>query len=123
MEPVTAPDDHDGGRGPNAATGVSLRVEQLRHEYRSGDGRVRVLDGVDLTVGANGYAAISGPSGAGKTTLLSILGGLERAQAGRVEVGGRDIAALAGDDLAAYRRATVGFVFQHFGLLDTLTAA
>jgi putative ABC transport system ATP-binding protein len=123
VEPVTAPDDHRGLHGPNAEAGVSLRVEQLRHEYRSGDGRLRVLDGVDLAVGANGYAAISGPSGAGKTTLLSILGGLERAQAGRVEVGGRDIAALAGDDLAAYRRATVGFVFQHFGLLDTLTAA
>ena len=103
--------------------GVDLRVRGLRHGYRTPTGRLRVLDGVDLALPANGYAAISGPSGAGKTTLLAILGGLERAQGGTVDVGGQDIAALAGDELAAYRRATVGFVFQHFGLMDTLTAA
>ncbi len=103
--------------------GVSLDVRELRHGYRSQAGQLRVLDGVDLSVAANGYAVVTGPSGTGKTTLLAILGGLERAQAGRVEVGGRDIAGLAGDDLAAYRRTTVGFVFQHFGLLDALTAA
>jgi putative ABC transport system ATP-binding protein len=103
--------------------GVALLVRSLRHGYRTAGGRLRVLDGVDLDVAANGYAAITGPSGAGKTTLLAILGGLERAQGGRVEVGGNDIAGLAGDDLAAYRRSTVGFVFQHFGLMDTLSAA
>jgi len=103
--------------------GAGIEVRGLRHGYRSAAGQVRVLDGVDLAVVANGYAAITGPSGAGKTTLLAILGGLERAQAGQVEVGGRDIAGLTGDALAAYRRTTVGFVFQHFGLLDTLTAA
>ncbi|MFN2607524.1 MAG: ABC transporter ATP-binding protein [Acidimicrobiales bacterium] len=103
--------------------GVALGVTGLRHGYRSSAGALAVLDGVDMAVPANGYAAITGSSGAGKTTLLTILGGLERAQGGRVDVGGRDIAALAGDDLAAYRRTTVGFVFQHFGLMDTLTAA
>ncbi len=103
--------------------GASIQVLGLRHGYRSAAGQVQVLDGVDMAVAANGYAAVTGPSGAGKTTLLAILGGLERAQAGQVEVGGRDIAGLTGDHLAAYRRTTVGFVFQHFGLLDTLTAA
>ncbi len=103
--------------------GASIQVRGLRHGYRSAAGQVQVLDGVDMAVAANGYAAVTGPSGAGKTTLLAVLGGLERAQAGQVEVGGRDIAALTGDHLAAYRRTTVGFVFQHFGLLDTLTAA
>ena len=103
--------------------GVDLRVHDLHHGYRTPAGRLQVLDGVDLAVPANGYAAISGPSGAGKTTLLAILGGLERAQGGTVDVGGQDIATLAGDELAAYRRTTVGFVFQHFGLMDTLTAA
>ncbi|MGI9021920.1 MAG: ABC transporter ATP-binding protein [Acidimicrobiales bacterium] len=106
--------DHD--------VGVALEVRGLCHSYRSAEGRLRVLDGIDMTVAPNGYAAVTGSSGAGKTTLLAILGGLERAQAGRVEVGGHDIAGLAGNELAAYRRTTVGFVFQHFGLLDTLTA-
>ncbi len=113
MAPETSPAD----------CGARIEVRGLRHGYRSAAGQVRVLDGVDLAVAAGGYAAITGSSGAGKTTLLAILGGLERAQVGSVEVGGRDIAGLTGDDLAAYRRTTVGFVFQHFGLLDTLTAA
>ena len=107
----------------DADRGVDLRVHDLRHGYQTARGRLPVLDGVDLTVAANGYVAISGPSGAGKTTLLAVLGGLERAEGGEVEVGGCDIAGLAGDELAAYRRSTVGFVFQHFGLMDTLTAS
>ncbi|HEY2668508.1 MAG TPA: ABC transporter ATP-binding protein [Actinomycetota bacterium] len=81
-----------------------------------------VLDGLDLDVPAGGYVALVGASGAGKTTLLALLGGLERVQSGTLTVGQHDIAALTGDALAAYRRLTVGFVFQHFGLLDALTA-
>jgi putative ABC transport system ATP-binding protein len=116
---------HSGAvNGPAPSdSGVALTVSDLRHTYRTSRGTVRVLDGVHMAVAASGYAAVTGSSGAGKTTLLAVLGGLERAQEGRVEVGGRDIAGLRGDDLAAYRRTTVGFVFQHFGLLDTLTAA
>jgi putative ABC transport system ATP-binding protein len=83
---------------------------------------VPVLDGLDLDVPAGGYVALVGASGAGKTTLLALLGGLERVQSGTLTVGQHDIAALTGDALAAYRRLTVGFVFQHFGLLDALTA-
>jgi ABC-type lipoprotein export system ATPase subunit len=63
-----------------------------------------------------------GASGAGKSTALALIGGLERPQRGRVVVGGQDLGRLSGDALAAYRRRTIGFVFQHFGLLDTLTA-
>ena len=82
-----------------------------------------VLDDLDLDVPAGGYVALVGASGAGKTTLLALLGGLERVQSGTLTVGQHDVAALTGDALAAYRRLTVGFVFQHFGLLDALTAA
>jgi putative ABC transport system ATP-binding protein len=103
--------------------GVAVSVRNLRHGYATDSGRLAVLDGVDVDVPAGGYLAVTGSSGSGKTTFLSVLGGLEHAQGGRVEVGGREISNLRGDDLAAYRRATVGFVFQHFGLLDTLTAA
>ncbi len=105
------------------SVGVDVRVRGLSHDYMTSNGPLRVLDGVNVDVPAGGYAAITGASGAGKTTLLAVLGGLERAGKGRVEVGGQDITRLSGDELATYRRSTVGFVFQHFGLLDTLTAA
>jgi putative ABC transport system ATP-binding protein len=98
-------------------------VSDLAHGYRTPWGQLSVLAGVTLRLPAGGYAAVRGSSGAGKTTLLAVLGGLERPDGGRVQVGGKDVARLSGDDLAAYRRSTVGFVFQHFGLLDTLTAA
>jgi putative ABC transport system ATP-binding protein len=81
-----------------------------------------VLDNLDLDVPACGYVALVGQSGAGKTTLLTLLGGLERVQSGTLHVGEHDVVSLTGDRLAAYRRVTVGFVFQHFGLLDALTA-
>jgi len=73
-------------------------------------------------VPAGGYASLIGASGAGKTTLLAILGGLEPPQRGSVLVGDIDLASLKGDGLARYRRTTVGFVFQHFGLIGTLSA-
>jgi ABC-type lipoprotein export system ATPase subunit len=63
-----------------------------------------------------------GPSGAGKTTLLALLGGLERVQSGVLTVGTSELANLTGNRLATYRQLSVGFVFQHFGLLDALTA-
>ncbi len=103
--------------------GVAITLRGLSHTYRTSEGPLTVLGGLDLDVPEGGYTAITGPSGAGKTTLLSLLGGLEKPQHGRIEVGGQDLTELSGDGLAAYRRATVGFVFQHFGLLETLTAA
>jgi predicted ABC-type transport system involved in lysophospholipase L1 biosynthesis ATPase subunit len=90
--------------------------------YRTGDGPLTVLDDVDLVVPAGGYVSMTGRSGAGKSTLLAILGGLERPQHGSVRVGSEDLSGMDGDALAEYRRTTVGFVFQHFGLLDALTA-
>ncbi|HEX9995287.1 MAG TPA: ABC transporter ATP-binding protein [Acidimicrobiales bacterium] len=101
---------------------VAVAVRGLRHRFATAGGGLTVLDGVDLDVAPGGYVALTGPSGAGKSTLLSVLGGLEPPQEGSVVVGEHDLSRLAGDGLAAYRRATVGFVFQHFGLLDTLTA-
>ena len=102
---------------------AAISVRGLDHTYRGRAGEVRVLDDLDLEVPVGGYLSLTGPSGAGKSTLLAVLGGLERAQAGTVEVGGHDLGRLSGDGLAAFRRQTVGFVFQHFGLLESLTAA
>src|SRR5689334_1165412 len=97
--------------------GVGIQARGLSHTYNTSDGIVPVLSNIDLDIAAGEIVAITGPSGAGKTTLLCILGGLERPQSGSVVVGGVDLAQLRGDGLAAYRRRTVGFVFQDFGLL------
>jgi ABC-type lipoprotein export system ATPase subunit len=95
----------------------------VTHGYVGPEGaELVVLDDLDLTLGAGERVAISGRSGAGKSTLLALLGGLEQLQHGELQVGGVDVGRLRGDDLSAYRRQTVGFVFQHFGLLDSLTA-
>ena len=99
-----------------------VRVRGLTHRYGEGPAALTVLCGVDMDVRAGGYAAVTGVSGAGQSTLLSILGGLERVQEGGVCVGGADVAALRGAELARFRRERVGFVFQDFGLLTMLTA-
>jgi putative ABC transport system ATP-binding protein len=106
----------------SAHGGVGVTVRSLSHSYPSAPGPVHVLRGLDLDLEAGSYSVLSGPSGSGKTTLLALVGGLERVQSGTLEVGGTRLDTLAGNGLAAYRRLTVGFVFQHFGLLDTLTA-
>ena len=113
--PPTEPED--------PADGLAVVGTGLAHRYEGPSGPVPVLVEVTFTVPRDGYAALVGPSGAGKTTLLSLIGGLERVQTGTLSVGGLDVATLEGDDLAAYRRTTVGFIFQNFGLLEALTAS
>jgi ABC-type lipoprotein export system ATPase subunit len=104
--------------------GLEVAAQGLSHRFPgpSDDSPVVVLDNLSLAIPREGYAALVGASGTGKTTLLSLVGGLERVQSGSLLVGGRDVAALSGDALAEYRRTTVGFIFQNFGLLDALTA-
>jgi len=103
--------------------GAAVSVHRLSHTYHTGGESLTVLRAVELEVEPGGYVALTGPSGAGKTTLLSILGGLEPPTEGTVTVGDCAVDDLRGDQLAAFRRETVGFVFQHFGLLGALTAA
>ncbi|HZD17312.1 MAG TPA: ABC transporter ATP-binding protein [Actinomycetota bacterium] len=102
--------------------GVAITAREVRHTYTTDGGRLQVLHDLDLDVDAGGYLALTGPSGAGKSTFLSLLGGLEPLQEGRIDVGDRELATLRGDELAAYRRRTVGFVFQHYGLVEVLSA-
>lgn len=101
---------------------VAISVDGLGHSYTTPEGPLAVLDGVTLDVHPGEFVAVEGSSGSGKTTLLSILGGLDRVQSGRVVVGDVEVSTLSGDELAAYRRTTIGFVFQDFGLLSQLTA-
>jgi putative ABC transport system ATP-binding protein len=102
--------------------GAAITIRELTHIYPTPDGPLTVLRSIDLEVPAAGYVALTGPSGAGKSTLLSVIGGLEAPQSGSVRVGAHELARLSGAELATYRRVVVGFVFQHFGLLETLTA-
>src|SRR5438445_3784091 len=105
-----------------APRGVAIRARGVVHTYGRGAHAVPVLRGVDLDVPAGSHVALQGPSGAGKSTLLSLLGGLEPPREGELRVGDVDLRGLRGGRLAAYRRLLVGFVFQHFGLVEVLTA-
>lgn len=89
--------------------------------YTSGDHELRALDHVNLSLEEGRFIVILGPSGAGKSTLLNLLGGLDSPTSGTITVNGRDISTLSSDELAEYRAETVGFVFQFYNLIPTLT--
>jgi putative ABC transport system ATP-binding protein len=99
-----------------------IYVTSLRKTYQMGREAVHALDGVDLEMADKSFWAVMGPSGSGKSTLLHLLGGLDRPTSGQIEVGGQSIATMDENALAAYRRRTVGFVFQSFNLIPSLTA-
>jgi putative ABC transport system ATP-binding protein len=99
-----------------------IRAENLRREYQMGQETVHALDGIDLTVAEGDFLGIMGPSGSGKSTLLYLLGGLDRPTAGQIRVQGRELTELDENSLAAYRSEQVGFVFQVFNLVPTMTA-
>jgi putative ABC transport system ATP-binding protein len=99
-----------------------LQAENLTKTYRSADKSLTVLDGVSFTVSEGNSVAIIGPSGSGKTTLLGLCAGLDTATSGAVSVIGYKLNALSEDDRAYIRNQYVGFVFQNFQLLSTLTA-
>lgn len=89
--------------------------------YTSGDHELRALDNVNLSLEEGRFIVILGPSGAGKSTLLNLLGGLDSPSSGTITVDGRDISTLSSDELAEYRAEKVGFVFQFYNLIPTLT--
>ncbi|MEY2399372.1 MAG: putative transport system ATP-binding protein [Actinomycetota bacterium] len=97
-------------------------LDNVTRVYKTGGGDVRAVDGIDLSIAAGEFIAIEGPSGSGKSTLLQLIGGLEQASSGRVELDGQDIGALGDSALTALRNTTIGFVFQHFNLIPTLSA-
>src|SRR4051812_7591160 len=94
----------------------------VRRTYGSGDSEVVAVDHVDLRISHGEFLVIAGPSGSGKTTLLQLLGALDRPSAGQVLFEGRDLQALGDGELADLRLHTLGFIFQQFNLIPTLTA-
>jgi lipoprotein-releasing system ATP-binding protein len=101
---------------------VAVRSIGLTKTYQDGVRRVEVLRGIDMAIEPGEMVAVVGPSGSGKSTLLHLLGGLDRADGGRVEVGGQTLSGLSGSRLAAFRNRTIGFVFQFHQLLPDFTA-
>ncbi|MBE2199017.1 MAG: ABC transporter ATP-binding protein [Anaerolinea sp.] len=99
-----------------------ITITNLRKTYQMGRQKVHALDGVDLSVAPNTFHAVMGPSGSGKSTLLYLLGGLDRPTDGQIVVDGQSISALDENALARYRRRTIGFIFQSFNLIPTLSA-
>jgi putative ABC transport system ATP-binding protein len=99
-----------------------IRLRGVDKTYGQGAAAVHALRKVDLDIPAGTLVAILGPSGSGKTTLLNVIGGIESADCGTIVVAGQDISLRRPRDLGAFRRAHVGFVFQFFNLIPTLTA-
>lgn len=107
---------------PGEQGAAVIQVTSVTKSYGSGRGRVEALRGVDLTVHEGETVAIVGQSGSGKTTLLQMLGAVDVPTSGTVEVAGRDLGSMRERDLTGFRRSVVGFVFQQFNLIPTLTA-
>ena len=103
-------------------TQALIRIEDLSKAYQRGEQRIAVLEGVNLEVRAGEFIALMGPSGSGKSTLLNLIAGIDKPSSGRIEIGGVDIATLGEGDLADWRAANVGFVFQFYNLMPVLTA-
>lgn len=99
-----------------------LQTTDLKKYYGSGENVVKALDGVNLSVEDGEFAAIVGSSGSGKSTLLHMMGGLDRPSQGKVEVAGKDIFTLKEEELTIFRRRKIGFVFQSYNLVPTLSA-
>jgi len=99
-----------------------IRITDLKKQFLMGRETVHALAGVDLEIERNSFTVIMGPSGSGKSTLLYIIGGLDRPTSGQVVVGDQAIDSLDENALAIYRRRTIGFMFQSFNLLPSMTA-
>jgi putative ABC transport system ATP-binding protein len=99
-----------------------LVLRAVTRTFVMGEVEVPVLRGVDLDVSRRGITIILGPSGSGKTTLLNLIGGIDRPSSGEVVYDGTDLAGLTARELTRYRRTSVGFVFQFYNLIPTLTA-
>jgi len=108
---------------PDARTGVAARAVGLTKTYGEGDATVRALDDVSVAFERARFSAIMGPSGSGKSTLLHCMAGLDKPTSGQVLIGDVDLTTLSEKDLTLLRRKSVGFVFQAYNLVPTLTAS
>ena len=120
---VTTTVSENGNELSAAQRGPVYELRGVSKSYALGGGHVHAVKDLELTIESGDAVAIVGPSGSGKTTLLQLLGGLDRPSSGSVSFEGRDMAAMGDSELSALRLNTIGFVFQQFNLIPTLTAA
>ena len=99
-----------------------IQIRELRKTYVMGKQTVHALDGVDLDIPANSFTVVMGPSGSGKSTLLYLLGGLDRPSSGKISINGTALEKMDENELAIYRRKKIGFIFQSFNLVPTMSA-
>ncbi len=98
-----------------------VKFDQVTRIYKTGEHELKALDKISFTLDEGKFVVILGPSGAGKSTLLNMLGGLDSSTNGTITVNGKDISKLSDNELADFRASTVGFVFQFYNLIPTLT--
>lgn len=99
---------------------IILRLSDLKKYYGADDNITKALDGIDLEVIQGEFLAVVGTSGSGKSTMLNMMGGLDFPTSGTVEIAGKDITKLNDNDLTAFRRKNIGFIFQNYNLIPTL---
>ncbi|MGU3291960.1 ABC transporter ATP-binding protein [Williamsia sp. M5A3_1d] len=107
---------------PDAVHAPAIEATDLVREYRMGEETVRALDGLTLRLDGGQFVSVVGPSGAGKSTLLHVIGALDAPDSGRIVVSGSDIGSLNDDEQSEFRRRTIGFIFQFFNLVPTMSA-
>ena len=107
---------------PGEDSEIIIEVKGLYKYYKAGNEYVHALDGVDFTIKRGEFCAIIGPSGSGKSTLLNMLAGLEKPTKGEIIIAGKHIEKLSENQLVAFRRENVGFIFQSYNLLQTMNA-
>ena len=98
-----------------------IKLKDVKKTYIVGEQKFNALDGVNLEINQGEFVVILGPSGAGKSTLLNLLGGMDKATSGSIFVGDTDIAKLNDKELTRYRAHEVGFIFQFYNIMPTLT--
>jgi len=101
--------------------GADILAQRLSRTYRMGESEIRAVDEVSFSILAGEFVALLGTSGSGKSSLLNLIAGLDTPTAGSVQVAGRDLARMSREELARYRRSTVGMVFQAFNLVSAMT--
>ena len=105
----------------SASNDLAVRTVDVVRHYHMGTSLIRAADGVNLTIERGEFVALLGASGSGKSTLLNLIAGLDRPNGGAIFVLGRDLAKMSSQELARYRRETVGMIFQSFNLIPTMT--